>query len=63
MQVQWRRAKVSELSSQGYSQIEIATQLQVDKPTISKDVAYLMQQAQSFGLHHGDANNGYGFAH
>ena len=34
MQVQWRRVKVLELSSQGYSQIEIATQLQVDEPTI-----------------------------
>ena len=46
MQVQWRRAKVLELSSQGYTQIEIATQLQVDEPTISRDMACLNQQAQ-----------------
>jgi hypothetical protein len=46
IQVQWHRAKVLEPSSQGYSQIEIATQLQVDEPTISRDVAYLRQQAQ-----------------
>ena len=46
MQVQWRRAKVLELSSQGYTQIEIATQLQVDEPTRSRDMAYLNQQAQ-----------------
>jgi hypothetical protein len=46
IQVQWRRAKVLELSSQGYTQIEIATQLQVDEPTISRDVQYLGQQAQ-----------------
>jgi DNA-binding NarL/FixJ family response regulator len=44
-QVQWRRAKVLELSSQGYSQIETATQLQVDEPTISRDVQFLRQQA------------------
>jgi DNA-binding CsgD family transcriptional regulator len=29
---------VLEMSSQGYSQIEIATQLQVDEPTISRDI-------------------------
>ena len=46
MQVQWRRAKVLELSSQGYTQLEIATQLQVDEPTISRDVQYLRQKAQ-----------------
>jgi DNA-binding NarL/FixJ family response regulator len=43
-QVQWRRAKVLEMSSQGYSQIEIATHLQVDETIISKDVAHLRQQ-------------------
>ena len=46
MQVQWRRAKVLELSSQGYTQLEISTQLQVDEPTISRDVQYLRQKAQ-----------------
>ena len=46
MQVQWRRAKVLELSSQGYTELEIATQLQVDEPTISRDVQYLRQKAQ-----------------
>src|SRR5215208_1638437 len=51
-QVQWRRAKVLELSSQGYSQIDIATQLQVDEVTISKDVAILRQQAQQNLQHH-----------
>jgi transposase len=45
-QIEWRRAKVLELSSQGYSQIEIATNLQMDKSIISRDVAYLRQQAQ-----------------
>jgi hypothetical protein len=46
MQVQWRRAKVQELSSKGYSQIDIATQLQADEPTISRDMAYLRKEAK-----------------
>jgi hypothetical protein len=45
-QIDWRRAKVLELSSQGYSQIEIATNLRMDKSVISRDLAYLRQQAQ-----------------
>jgi hypothetical protein len=44
-QIDWRRAKVLELSSQGYSQIEIATDLQIDKSVICRDLAYLRQQA------------------
>src|SRR5215208_635582 len=51
-QIDWRRAKVLELSSQGYSQIEIATHLQVDETIISKDVAHLRQQAQENLQHH-----------
>ena len=45
-QIEWRRVKVLELSSQGYSQIEIATNLQMDKSIISRDLAYLRQQTQ-----------------
>ena len=44
-QIEWRRAKVLELSSQGHNQIEIATNLQVDRSIISRDMAYLKQQA------------------
>ena len=44
-QIEWRRAKVLELSSQGHTQIEIATNLQIDKSVISRDIAYLRQQA------------------
>src|SRR5215208_1576697 len=43
-QIDWRRAKVLELSSQGY--------LQVDETIISKDVAHLRQQAQENLQHH-----------
>ena len=46
MQVQWRRAKVLELSSQGYTQSEISKSLQVDESVISRDRAYLRQGAQ-----------------
>jgi hypothetical protein len=46
MQVQWRRAKVLELSSQGYTQSEISKSLQVDESVISRDKAYLRQGAQ-----------------
>jgi hypothetical protein len=45
-QIDWRRAKVLELSSQGYSQMEIAKNLRMDKSVISRDIAYLRQQAQ-----------------
>ena len=45
-QIEWRRVKVLELSSQGYSQIEIATNLQMDKSIICRDLAYLRQKAQ-----------------
>ena len=63
-QIDWRRAKVLELSSQEYSEREIAEKLQPIAPvTVHRDLVYLRQQAQSSGLHHGDANNGYGFAH
>jgi hypothetical protein len=37
---------VLELSSQGFSQSDIATVLHVDKSIISRDVAYLRHQAQ-----------------
>jgi predicted transcriptional regulator len=45
--VEWRRSKVSELSSQGYNQSEISRILQISQPTINRDLAYLIQQAKS----------------
>ena len=44
-QIEWRRAKVLELSSQGHNQIKIATNLQVDRSIVSRDMAYLKQKA------------------
>jgi hypothetical protein len=51
-QVQWRRDRVMELSSQGFSQSDIATVLQVDKSIISRDVAYFKRQAIDNLQHH-----------
>lgn len=46
-QVEWRRAKVLELSSQGYSEREIAEQLQpLAVCTVHRDLVYLRRQAQ-----------------
>jgi transcriptional regulator len=45
--IEWRRNKVLDLSSQGYTQSEIATVLQVTQPTINKDLAYLRKQARA----------------
>ena len=44
--IEWRRAKVLELSSQGHNQSEIATIMQVGISTINRDTIYLRQQAQ-----------------
>lgn len=45
-QIEWRRDRVLELSSQGWNQSDIATVLQIDKSIVSRDMAYLRQQAQ-----------------
>jgi Trp repressor protein len=45
-QIEWRRAKVLELSSQGHSQREIADTIHVGIGTINRDMAYLMNEAQ-----------------
>ena len=45
-QIQWRRAKVLELSSQGNTQSDIAKTLHVGEATVSRDISSLRQQAQ-----------------
>src|SRR5919202_4873407 len=45
-QVQWRRDKVQELCSKGYSQREISQILQVGLATVNRDISYLRQQAK-----------------
>jgi predicted transcriptional regulator len=43
--LEWRRSRVLELSSQGYTQSEIAKTLQVSQPSVNRDLAYLARQA------------------
>jgi IS30 family transposase len=43
---EWRRAKVLELSSQGHSEREIASTLQMHHTTVHRDLEYLRKQAQ-----------------
>jgi len=45
-QIEWRRTKVLELSSEGYNQTEICQKLQLDKLTVNRDIQFLRQQAQ-----------------
>jgi predicted transcriptional regulator len=46
LNVEWRRNKVLELSSQGFTQSDIATVLHVTQPTVNKDLAHIRKQAQ-----------------
>jgi Trp operon repressor len=45
-QLQWRRDKVKELCSKGYSQREISQTLQVALATVNRDISYLRDQAK-----------------
>ena len=45
-QIEWRRSQVLELSSQGQTERQIATILQVGKTTVHKDLAYLSRLAK-----------------
>ena len=45
-QIQWRRTKVLELSSQGNTQSDIAKTLHVGEATVSRDISSFRQQAQ-----------------
>jgi transposase len=45
-QVEWRRDRVQELCSKGYSQREISQVLQVGVATVNRDISYLRNQAK-----------------
>jgi predicted transcriptional regulator len=45
--VDWRRNKVQQLLVRGYSQWDVAEELQIDQSTVSRDVKYLRQNAQA----------------
>lgn len=40
-QIAWRRNKVKELLTRGYTQFEISRELRISQPTISRDISYL----------------------
>jgi hypothetical protein len=44
--VQWRRSKVQELLVKGYNHYEIASTLQISRPTITRDIQYLSECAK-----------------
>jgi Trp operon repressor len=46
-QMEWRRDKVQELCSKGYSQREISQMLQVGLATVNRDISYLRNQAKT----------------
>jgi Trp operon repressor len=46
-QIRWRRDKVQELCSKGYSQREISQVLQVGLATVNRDVSYVRNQAKA----------------
>src|SRR6187200_917523 len=46
-QIEWRRDKVQELCSKGYSQREISQVLQVGLATVNRDISYLRDQAKT----------------
>src|ERR671931_655127 len=46
-QVEWRRHKVQELCSKGYSQREISQVLQVGLATVNRDISYLRNEAKA----------------
>jgi Trp operon repressor len=47
LQVQWRRDKVQELCSKGYSQRETSQILQVGLATVNRDISYLGNEAKT----------------
>jgi Trp operon repressor len=46
-QIEWRRDKVQELCSKGYSQRDISQVLQVGLATVNRDISYLRSQAKT----------------
>ena len=44
--IEWRRSKVLELASEGYSQREIGQKLQIGKSVVNRDILFLRKQAR-----------------
>jgi predicted transcriptional regulator len=54
-QMAWRRNKVRELLARGYHQYDIANNLRISQPTISRDIHYIQKQmrknAENYNKH------------
>ena len=46
-QIAWRRNKVKELITRGYTQFEISRELHISQPTISRDIIILKKNFQN----------------
>jgi DNA-binding NarL/FixJ family response regulator len=53
-QMVWRRNKVRELLTRGYSQYEIATTLRISQPTISRDIHYIQKELHKSKENYGE---------
>src|SRR5215208_5541194 len=51
-ELDWRRSRVLELSSQGYSERQIAEVIKVNDTAVHRDLVYLRHQAQQSLQHH-----------
>jgi hypothetical protein len=51
-EMDWRRSKVLELSSQGYSEREISEVLKLNDTAVHRDLVYLRKEAQENLRHH-----------
>jgi DNA-binding transcriptional regulator LsrR (DeoR family) len=51
-QLDWRRAQVLDLASEGYNQREIASKLQIDLAAVNRDIQFLRERAQVNLQHH-----------
>ena len=52
LEKEWRRNKVLELSSKGYSERDIGSKLQISHITVHRDLVHLKRQAQENLQHH-----------
>ena len=44
-QIEWRRIKVRQLLARGYSQSEISRELNINQPTISRDISFIYEES------------------
>ena len=53
-QMAWRRNKVKEMLTRGYSQYEIANTLHISQPTISRDIHFIQKELYKMKENYGE---------